>query len=117
MSAEPTDGAFFRYTDGVNAGKWQAVTRSNGTETATDTGVAVIADAWKRFEIDVNAAGTSAVFKIDGTTVATNATNIPTGAGRETSFGLAAIKSAGTTNTAMLYVDWAEADFLFTTAR
>lgn len=82
LAGDPTDGAFFRYTHSVNGGEWQAVTRSNGTETATDTNVA--ADTgYHRFEIEMNAAGTSCVFKIDGTTVATNTTNIPTGAGRE----------------------------------
>lgn len=116
-SGESTDGCFFRYTDGVNSGEWQAVTRSNGTETATDTNIAVVADAWKLFEIDVNAAGTSVVFKIDGTTVATNTTNIPTGSGRETGYGAMALKSAGTTATSAVYLDWLEVEYLFTTRR
>ena len=113
----PTDGAYFRYTDSVNSGKWQAVTRSNGTETATDTGLTVVADAWKLFEIEVNPAGTSVVFKIDGATVATNTTNIPTGAGRETGYGLASNKSAGTTATSGLYVDFAEVEVDFASSR
>jgi len=117
VSGEPTDGCYFRYTHSVNTGKWEAVTRSNGTETATDTGVTVVADAWKRFEVDVNAAGTSVAFKIDGATVATNTTNIPTGAGRYTSYGAAAIKSAGTTAMSGLYIDFMEIEHLFTTAR
>jgi len=117
VSAEPTDGCYFRYTHSVNTGKWEAVTRSNGTETATDTGITVVADAWKRFEVDVNAAGTSVVFKIDGSTVATNTTNIPTGAGRYASYGVSAIKSAGTTSMSGLYIDFMEVDYQFTTAR
>jgi hypothetical protein len=116
-SGESTDGCFFRYTDGVNSGEWQAVTRSNGTETATDTNVAVVADAWKLFEIDVNAAGTSVVFKIDGATVATNATNIPTGSGREMGYGAMSLKSAGTTATSGGYVDFMEVEALFTAQR
>jgi hypothetical protein len=117
VGSEPTDGCFFRYTDSVNSGKWQAVTRSNGVETATDTGVTVVADAWKLFEVDVNAAGTSVVFKIDGSTVATNTTNIPTGAGRETGYGVMAQKSAGTTATSPLYLDFAEVEINFASAR
>ncbi|MFV4701614.1 hypothetical protein ACNJUI_21545, partial [Mycobacterium tuberculosis] len=62
---ESTDGVFFRYTDGVNAGKWQAVCRSNGTETTADTGITPVADTWHLFEIDVNADGTSVSFSID----------------------------------------------------
>ncbi len=94
------DGVYFRYNSAVNSGKWQAVTVSNSVETgsATDTGVAADTN-WHRFEIDVNAAGTSAVFKIDGSTVATNTTNIPTGVGRETSFKPGGIdKQAGGTS-------------------
>lgn len=117
LGGESTDGAFFRYTDSVNSGKWQAVTRSNGVETATDTGITPVADAWHLMAIDVNAAGTSVVFSIDGSTVATITTNIPTGSGRETGFGLMAQKSAGTTATSGLYVDFAEVEVNFTTAR
>lgn len=116
-TAESTDGAFFRYTDGVNSGKWQAVTRSNNTETATDTGVTVVADAFKRFTVDMNAAGTSCVFAIDGSTVATNTTNIPTGAGRETGYGAMSLKSAGTTSTTGGYVDYMEIEYLFSSPR
>lgn len=118
FTAEPTDGCYFRYTHGTNSGKWQAVTRSNGTETATDTGVTAVADTWGRFSIDVNAAGTSVAFSIDGAVVATNTTNIPTGAGRESTYGLGVVKtSAGTTNNAALYIDYAEVEYLFTTVR
>lgn len=116
VSAEPTDGCYFRYTDGVNSGKWQAVTRSNGTETATDTGVAPVADTWHLMSIDVNAAGTSVVFAIDGSTV-TNTTNIPTGAGRETGYAISANKSAGTTGTSGAYVDFAEVEINFASQR
>ena len=49
----------------------------DGTLTQTDTGVAVDTD-WHLFEIVVNAAGSSVDFNIDGTTVATHTTNIPT---------------------------------------
>lgn len=117
LAAESTDGVFFRYTDSVNSGKWQAVTRSNGTETATDTGVTAVADTWQRFEIDVNAAGTSVVFRIDGATVATNTTNIPTGTGRDFGYGAMSLKSAGTTATSGGYFDWLEVEYLFTTVR
>jgi hypothetical protein len=117
VSTEPTDGAYFRYTDSVNGGEWQAVTRSNGVETATDTNIAPVADTWHLMTIDVNAGGTSVVFAIDGSTVATNTTNIPTGSGRETGWGLMAQKSAGTTATSALYIDFAEVEVNLTSAR
>lgn len=116
-TGESTDGCFFRYTDGTNAGKWQAVARSNGTETATDTGVTPVADTFQRFEIVVNAGGTSVDFNIDGVTKATITTNIPTGAGRELGYGVMTLKSVGTTNISMGYLDYAEVECNFTAAR
>jgi hypothetical protein len=96
--AEPTDGVYFRYTHSVNSGKWVCVTRSNGTETATNsTGAAVAATTWLTLECEINAAGTSATFYANGVLQATNTTNIPTGAGRETGVQMSILKSAGTT--------------------
>lgn len=94
----PVDGVLFRYTHSVNSGEWECVTRANGVETASDSGVAVVAGTIARLGIVINAAATSVTFTIDGTTVATNTTNIPTGAGRQTGLVWSIIKSAGTTN-------------------
>lgn len=115
--SESTDGVFFRYTDGVNSGKWQAVCRSNNVETANDTGITPVADTWHLMTVDVNAAGTSAAFSIDGSVVQTITTNIPVGAGRELGYGMLAIKSAGTTATSGGYVDFMEVEYDFTTQR
>jgi hypothetical protein len=98
VSSEATDGVFFRYTHSVNGGRFQAVSRNNNVETAVDTGVTVAAATTYRFHIDVNAAGTSVEFLIDGAVVATITTNIPTAASpRTTGFGIMALKSVGTT--------------------
>lgn len=102
---DATDGCFFRYAHSVNGGRWQAVNRSNGVENAMDSGVAGVSASIQTFEIEVNAAGTSAVYKIDGTVVATNTSNIPTGAGRETGLSTHILKSAGLTSRSLL-VDW-----------
>jgi hypothetical protein len=117
ITAESTDGAFFRYTHSVNAGKWQAVCRSNGVETAVDTGIVAAANAWDLLAIQVNASGTQAVFKIDGVTVATITTNIPAAAGRETGYGLMVLRSLGTTALNAIDVDFVEAEIVFTAAR
>lgn len=117
QTGNPTDGVFFRYTHGTNSGKWEGVCRSNGSETARDT--AVTADtSWHTYEVEINAAGTSVQFYIDG--VATGAavtTNIPTGTGRET--GLMPcyiVKSAGgTARTVNVDAFWYILEF--TTAR
>lgn len=115
--SDPVDGVYFRYSDSINGGKWQAVTRSNNTESVADTGISVAAGTWRLLSIDVNAAGTSAAFSIDGSVVATITTNIPNANGRDTGYGVAAIKSAGTTATAAMQVDYAEVEVNFTSAR
>jgi predicted outer membrane repeat protein len=96
-SAESTDGIFFRYVDNVNTGQWQLVCRSNGTETATNSTTAPAAATWYRLTIIVNPAGNNAEFFVNGTSIGTCASNLPTGAGRGTGFGSLIIKSAGGT--------------------
>lgn len=120
--ADPVDGVQLRYSHGVNSGKFQAVTRSNSTETATDTGVTVTADVWYRLDIIVNADASSVAFYLreddtgDSTLVATNTTNIPTGTGRETGVQVSVIKSAGTT-ARLVHVDYVSGRCAFTDQR
>lgn len=111
-----TDAVFFRYTHSVNGGRWQAVCRSNGSESWADTGVAVVANTFAWLTIEINAAANEANFYINSTLVATRTTNIPTGVGR--SLGVIAaniLKNAGTSarRTAVDYcsieVEWATA--------
>lgn len=113
-TAESTDGAFFRYTDSVNGGKWQAVTRSNGVETAVDTGITVAINTTYKMQVDANAAGTSVEFRINGTLVATITTNIPNASGRESGYGFAAIRTVGTAAVNAYDVDYLMAEQRFT---
>lgn len=99
------DAVCFRYTHSVNGGRWQAVTRSNGAETASDTGVAVASTTWYKLRAEINAAATSVTFFINGASVATIATNIPSGSGRQTVPRFAIVKSAGT-NARRLAIDY-----------
>lgn len=95
------DGVSFRYSHTEHGGNWVAYCRSNGVETGSvvDTGVAAVhATNYRALEIEVNAAGTSAVFYIDSVLVATIATNIPTTAARVTGVIMAIAKTAGTTS-------------------
>lgn len=112
----PTDGAYFRYTDTENGGRWTCVCVSASTETTVDSGVSVAANTWAKLEIEINAAATSAVFKIDGNTVATITTNIPSGGARGTCTGFWITKTAGTTNRYM-DLDYVQEVNEFTTPR
>lgn len=100
ITAESTDGVFWRYTHSVNSGNWQLVARNNNNETGSiiNTSTAPVTSGLQKLEIIVNAAGTSVEGFIDGVSVGTITTNIPTASGRETGYGLFILKSAGTTS-------------------
>lgn len=102
------NGVFFRYTHSTNSGYWQGVARNNNSETATNFSTGPVTTGWQKMKIVVNAAGTSAEFFINGTSVGTVTSNIPTASGRETSIGASIIKSAGTTARTLLmdYLAW-----------
>lgn len=105
-TGQPVDAACFIYRRDVDGDFWVAITRSNSTETKTVTAVAPGGySAMTIFRVSVTADGTSAVFAINGTTVATHTTNIPTGASRLTGMGMKLEKVAGTT-ARYAYVDW-----------
>jgi hypothetical protein len=119
ISAEAVDGCFFRYTHSVNSGKFQAVCRSNSVETssAIDTGVTVVANTWYDLYVEVNAAGTSATFYINATLVATVALNIPTANGRDTGYGVMALRSVGTAAVNCYDCDYVDVWYQFTSNR
>lgn len=99
--AAQTDGIYFFYQRSVST-NWSAVTRAASTSTTTDTGVAAAEDAWIKLRIEVNAAGTSVAFYINGSLVATNTTNIPSAFIAPM---IRVTKSAGTTSR-LFYCDY-----------
>lgn len=96
FTGDSVDGVYFRYTHSVNSGQWQCVSRSNSVETVTNTSIAPSTSAFQTMFIDINAAGTEALFYIDDVLVATHTTNIPTGIARVTGHGWNHRKSVGT---------------------
>ncbi|RKS00408.1 hypothetical protein [Flavobacterium sp. 102] len=105
FSNSEVDAVMFLYDNGgvqngtSAIGNWQVVTSSNSIRTVSDTGVAIVAGTWVKLRIEINAAATSVVFKIDGVSVATHTTNIPTfSAGRFLNVKQGIAKTAGTTN-------------------
>lgn len=71
------NGAFFIYDTSISATFWAVRTVKASVVTTTTTSIAFVADVFSNFEIFSNEAGTSVVFKINGTTAATHTTNIP----------------------------------------
>jgi hypothetical protein len=74
QNTESTNGIYFRAINGANV---EFVTRFNGVETATATGISLVNGTFNTFQFDVNSSSTSVTAKIDGNVVATHTTNIP----------------------------------------
>lgn len=97
-NVSPVDGAYMRYQDNVNGGKWQAVNVANSVESVADTGVAADATLYHCFEVEVNAAATQARYWIDGVLVATIVGGLPAAnLTRASDAGARICKSIGTT--------------------
>lgn len=94
ITAQPTNGVYFRTNYNVNGGRWEYCTTVAGATTAADTGVSPSATVYQVMEIKVSRDATPvARFYIDGTLVGTITGGLPTA-------GLLAmtakLKSAGT---------------------
>ena len=75
ITGESANGIYFRVKDGQAI---EFITKALNVETVTATGVSFSINTFRSLEILINAAGTQITAKIDGATVATHATNIPT---------------------------------------
>jgi len=99
------EGIYFTYTHSENSGNWTIVTsESDASSTSADSGVAATID-WVDLTYVVNAAATSVEFFIDGVSVGSIATTIPTYSGGDLCspwFGL--IKTLGTSQRS-IYID------------
>ena len=115
-SATPTDGAYFRYTHSANGGRWEAVTVSNSTETAEDTGIAADVTTYHIFKVFVNSDATQVDFYIDGVKTNDITTNIINSSARLTGKVLTIEKTAGST-ARTLYCDYYDFLATRTTAR
>lgn len=76
-----TDGCYFAYTDGVNAGNWTIECRAGAVATTGNTSTAYVAGAWVKMAILVNST-TSVSFFINDVEVANSpitGTNVPSG--------------------------------------
>jgi hypothetical protein len=107
-NASDGNAAIFTYDEGgtqngtIASPNWQCVTSVSSVRTLTTTSTAVTAGAWTKLRIEVNAAGTSVTFYVNGTLVATHQTNIPTfiSAANARGFNVkqSILKSTGLTN-------------------
>lgn len=85
-----TDGVYLYYTHSVSSGNWTAECKVSSVATTVDTGVAVAINTWYKLRIEINAAASSVEFFVDGVSVATINTNIPTSTALSTMLGIEA---------------------------
>lgn len=97
-----TDGVFFEYSDNVNSGKWLLNCTSASTNTNADSGNTATTSGYHNFGLQINAAASSVTFTIDGSSVGTIATNIPTAV---VSPYFSMIQTAGTVAISSVFVD------------
>jgi len=115
-AADQVDGAYFYYDRALAGVNWRLKTANNSARTDTDSTIVVVAGAWTRFKIIVNAAGTLVSYYINNVLVGTNNANIPTGAGRQTAAIVNILKSVGITARSWT-IDWAWLHIDLTTTR
>jgi hypothetical protein len=105
---EPTDGAYFRYTDAVNGGRWEAIVAAGGTRQAFDTGV-LAQQQYQVLEVEIDFTGPSPVarFFIDGvlTNTVTAPSPVPQGPTQAFGMGVSIAKTVGTSQR-NLSMDW-----------
>jgi hypothetical protein len=100
-------------TGSAAIGRWQVVCSNASTRTYTTTDSTVTAGRWYRLRFEVNAAGTSVNFYINGALVKTETNNIPTG---NLTPAATILKSNGTTARTAL-IDYIRIRQKFTTPR
>lgn len=93
--AQQTNGVYFTYVDGDNTNKWILNTSAASTNTTSNTSTTITAGTFYRLNIWVSALNSNAVFYVNGTSVGTLSTNIPSGTGQPVGFGLTLHKILG----------------------
>lgn len=104
-NADPATGVYLRYSDSVNGGRFQCVSRNASAESAVDTGVTVAAGAIYEIEMRINAAANQVTCFVNGVAAGTITTNVPV---TSSSMGLFTNiqKTAGTTTLYVDVLDW-----------
>lgn len=99
------DGVYFEY-DRTNSVNFIGVTEASGTRTEVDSMIAVstTASTWVKLRIEVNAAASSVEFFVNGTSIGTSTTNIPSSG--DMNYFVRAIKSASDAAQTIFYMDY-----------
>lgn len=121
LGADQADAAAFVYENNGGVGtcadsaNWQRYTASNSVRTCNASSTAV-GTGWTRLRVEVNADASSVEYFVDGASIGTETTNIPTGTARALGFGVLIQKSVGTTARTVSW-DYVAVEGDFTTPR
>ena len=112
--AEPTDGVYFFYNYATSTGKWVGKTAIGSVRTSVVSTTTVAINTWYTLKATINALGTSVEFFINGVSIGTSTTNLPTAAltpicGMNT--------TAGTATSITMLADWCKVIQTFTNSR
>lgn len=111
-TADWANGIYFEYDDTISA-NWSLKTANASTRTLVNSGVAVGAGQWIKLEIFTNNAAVSFSYAINGTTVGTINTNMPT---LDVSPLISLNKTVGTV-TRSCYIDYFVLDYKLASTR
>jgi hypothetical protein len=112
------EGVYLKYTHDDNSGKWLGVSKKNSVAKQTlDTAVTVVASTWYFLEIEVNAAGTSVEYFVNGASKGTITSSIPLISNGDALGVICYIMKAAGTSARVMSVDANYVDKTFTTAR
>jgi len=104
-STAPANAVIFEY-DRLNSVNWRLRGWANSVAgTVTTSSTAVAAGAWTKFQITINSAASLATFYVNGVSIGTIASGIPSGTSQTVSPCFQMIKSAGNTSR-NTYFDW-----------
>jgi hypothetical protein len=96
-SSAVTDGVYFDYTEG-SSNNWRMCTSNDSTRTETPSSVVVANNQWIRLEIIINSSASLVSYVLNGSTIGTVSSNIPSDVGDAVSPILGIYKSAGSSN-------------------
>ncbi len=104
-SATPTNGAFLFLDFAAGFTDFRYRTRAAGSQTDVGSGLTAAANTWYKLRLQVNAAGTSVIFTIDGANGQTLSTNVPNGTGQPVGI-MAYNERVSGTNNRITYLDY-----------
>lgn len=96
-SSTVNDGVYFEYSE-ADSNNWRLCTMNDGSGTQTNSNVTVAQGTWIRLEVAINSTASVCSYLLNGSTLASLTTGMPSGTGDPVSPILGIFKSNGSTN-------------------